>query len=131
MKFYPENTMASFRTVLPGNGINLGNSDWEVAVSEVVFPTLLNNVVDGRFRYKISVRDLLVIPVLQITKGLYKTVGDIIKAMRDLLDPFWKTDVPEWDITINPLTKNTNNLTRAWFRIGIHRNRLGKYSWVR
>ena len=46
MRDFPDNTISTFRTRLPQT-MKLQERDWEVALSEVVYPTVLNNVDDG------------------------------------------------------------------------------------
>jgi hypothetical protein len=53
MDVYPNNKLSTFATLLPGNGINLPiNPDggrWEVALTEINFPTKFYNVQVGSF----------------------------------------------------------------------------------
>ena len=46
---YSDNTLASFRTALPAGAVLDGT--WELALSEVVYPSSFNNVVEGKFDF--------------------------------------------------------------------------------
>ena len=49
VKIYSDNTLASFRTALPAGVVLVGS--WEVALSDVVYPIIFNNVVEGKFDF--------------------------------------------------------------------------------
>ena len=49
MDFSPENTLASFRKICKAE-IAL-DGDWRVALSEIIFPTKINNVTDQEITY--------------------------------------------------------------------------------
>ena len=49
MDYFPDNTLASFR-IFCKEEIAL-DGDWRVALSEIIFPTKLNNVTDEEFTY--------------------------------------------------------------------------------
>ena len=49
MDYFPDNTLASFRNFCKEE-IAL-DGDWRVALSEIIFPTKLNNVTDEEFTY--------------------------------------------------------------------------------
>ena len=45
--FYPDNKLSHFKTVIPvNNGLTLDGA-WEVALSEIVFPSMMNNITGG------------------------------------------------------------------------------------
>ena len=94
MERYPDNTMASFRTSLPvPEGLVLPqDGNWEVAVSEIAHPAMMNNL-NGQEKGSgfqiarvglsedgtVAWQDL---PVhLWVTKGRYHSVDDIIRYM--------------------------------------------------
>ena len=45
MEFFPDNTLAKFKEEIALDG------DWRFALSEIIFPTKLNNVTDNEFTY--------------------------------------------------------------------------------
>ena len=49
MDYFPDNTLASFRNFCKEEIALVG--DWRVALSEIIFPTKLNNVTDEEFTY--------------------------------------------------------------------------------
>ena len=49
MSIYSDNTLASFRTALPA--VVVLDGTWEVALSEVVYPSSFHNVVEGKFDF--------------------------------------------------------------------------------
>ena len=49
MDYFPDNTLVSFRNFCKEE-IAL-DGDWRVALSEIIFPTKLNNVTDEEFTY--------------------------------------------------------------------------------
>ena len=49
MDYFPDNTLARFRNFCKAK-IAL-DGDWRVALSEIIFPTQLNNVTDEEFTY--------------------------------------------------------------------------------
>ena len=49
MDYFPDNTLASFRNFCKEE-IAL-DGDWRVALSEIIFPSKLNNVTDEEFTY--------------------------------------------------------------------------------
>ena len=49
MEYFPDNTLANFRKFCKEE-IAL-DGDWRVALSEIIFPTKLNNVTDEEFTY--------------------------------------------------------------------------------
>ena len=49
MDYFPDNTLASFRSFCEEE-IAL-DGDWRIALSEIIFPTKLNNVTDEEFTY--------------------------------------------------------------------------------
>ena len=49
MNVFKDNTLANFKNLL-GEEINL-QGEWLVAVTEITFPTQINNVTDNNFVY--------------------------------------------------------------------------------
>lgn len=85
---YPNNTLSSFTNFLPEQ-IQL-EGEWEVAISEISYPSLYQNITDGKFTFvddktKSSgdLRDYL--KPSYIPPGLYPSVADVVKAMNKLI----------------------------------------------
>ena len=103
MERYPDNSMASFRTCLPiPEGLVLPqDGNWEVAVSEIAHPAIMNNLngpekgsgfrasrVDLSDDGTVQWQDL---PVhLWVSKGRYHSVEDIIRCMQNALYSYYK-----------------------------------------
>jgi hypothetical protein len=104
MDVHPENKLSSFKTVLPDNGLHL-DGEWEVALSELVFPTHIKNVLDGGFRYR-NLEGDDDMGQLTIEPGIYESATDILKAMQEVLKPHYASHgFPGWDVSINPQTR--------------------------
>lgn len=104
MCYYPSNKLSSFRTLLPTEkGLDL-EGDWEVALSEMVFPTMMKNITDGGiFKFVNSSRDTP-IPTLEIGNGLYRSIDEIMDAMFKKLDPYF-TQKELWEYHIDEHTQ--------------------------
>ena len=102
LNFYPNNKLSSFRTVLPlVNGLELEGA-WEVALSEIVFPTMMKNVTDGgyfQFRNKQSDN---VLPPMGIGNGIYRSVKDLLDAMLKPAQEYFAQQPFLWQYTIDP-----------------------------
>ena len=48
-EFFPDNTLSSSTTSLPEQ-VNL-EGQWEVAVSEISYPSMYQNVTEGKFKF--------------------------------------------------------------------------------
>jgi len=78
MDCYPENSVARFTTKLNG-AIEL-EGDWEVGLTEISFPSGIENVSDGHWYYPIGVEDRVFRKIAFETK-LYATIRDIMREM--------------------------------------------------
>lgn len=78
MDIYKDNTIAAFTNLLPEH-IEL-DGKWEVALLEVSYPSLFNNITDGEFLYV----DTIKFPdgiKCKIHPGMYHSVDDVSFAM--------------------------------------------------
>ena len=78
-ELFPDNTLSSFTNFLPEQVILYGQ--WEVAISEISYPSMYQNVTEGKF--------LFYNETLSKTKdfyylepGLYPSITDIVEAMK-------------------------------------------------
>lgn len=81
MDFYPDNTLSSF-TNYYRDQINL-DGDWRVGISSINYPSIVKNIVDGRF-IAYTVRgdeDERHVELYNVEPGLYKNVGELIYAI--------------------------------------------------
>ena len=81
-QLFPNNTLSSFTNFLPEQ-VNL-DGQWEVAISEVSYPSMYQNVKEGKFMFydeKLSktTEDYYLEP------GLYSSITDIVEAMTTLI----------------------------------------------
>ena len=80
MQIYPTNTMASFKTQLPVP-IELDET-WTAALSEISFPSIINNVTDGRISFCIAKKHAKQrVLETQIKLGAYTSVDAIMKEI--------------------------------------------------
>ena len=87
LKFYPDNKLSHFRTVIPvNNGLTLDGA-WEVALSEIVFPSMMNNITGGGWvEFQNFSRDFH--PIITNTgDGLFKSVDIIMNTLEKKLKP--------------------------------------------
>ena len=95
MDVYPDNTMASFRTKIPAT-LELGLGEWEVGMSEIIFPTRWNNVtgdlgiVIRTVNYDDSNIDTSIVTVPQ---GYYDSCQRLIDAAHRALSASGISDV--------------------------------------
>ena len=81
-QLFPDNTLSSFTNFLPEQ-LNL-NGQWEVAISEISYPSMYQNVTEGIFRFfdkKLSKSS----DFYYLEPGLYPSITDIIEAMNILI----------------------------------------------
>ena len=77
-QLFPDNTLSSFTNFLPEQ-LNL-DGQWEVAISEISYPSMYQNVTEGKFTIfdkKLSKSS----EFFQLEPGLYPSITDIIEAM--------------------------------------------------
>ena len=78
----PDNTLSSFTNFLPEQ-LNV-DGQWEVAISEISYPSLYQNVTEGKFMFfdkKLSKSS----EFFYLETGLYPSITDIIEAMNILI----------------------------------------------
>ena len=81
-QLFPDNTLSSFTNFLPEQ-LNL-DGQLEVAISEKSYPTMYQNVTEGKFMFfdkKLSKSSEFYYPEL----GLYPSITDIVEAMNILI----------------------------------------------
>lgn len=88
MDVYGDNTLACFRNVFQ-NSINL-EGDWRVALSSIIYPDLIQNVTDGKFKAFKKKEEGMDVTEVQIPAGIYRSINDIFKQMEDEV-PFFLT----------------------------------------
>ena len=81
---FPNNSLISFTIFLPKQ-IHL-KGEWEVAISEISYPSLYQNVTEGKFTFidcrEISEEKRKIVP-MNIEPGLYPSIVDIVVAMNN------------------------------------------------
>ena len=81
---YPNNSLSSFTNFLPEQ-IHL-KGEWEVAISEISYPCLYQNVTEGNFTFvdgRESPEEKRKIQPMHVEPGLYPSKVDIVVAMND------------------------------------------------
>ena len=80
-QLFPNNTLSSFTNFLPEQ-VNL-DGQWEVAISEISYPSMYQNVTEGKFMFydeKISKTT----EAHYLEFGLYSSITDIVEGMNTL-----------------------------------------------
>ena len=81
---YPNNSLSSFTNFLTEQ-IHL-KGEWEVAISEIPYPSLYQNVTEGKFTFvdgRESPEEKRKIQPMHVEPGLYPSIVDIVVAMND------------------------------------------------
>ena len=81
-ELFPNNTLSSFTNFLPEQ-VNL-EGQWEVAVSEMSYPSMYKNITEGNFKFfneKLSKSTSTYI----LEPGLYTSITDLVEAMDTLI----------------------------------------------
>ena len=81
-QLFPDNTLSSFTNFLPEQ-LNL-DGQWEVAISEIFYPSMYQNVTEGKFMFfdkKLSKSS----EFYYLEPGLYPSFTDIVGAMNILI----------------------------------------------
>ena len=87
-ELFPDNTLSSFTNFLPEQ-VNL-EGQWEVAISEITYPSMYQNITEGKFKFfdkKLSKSDKKLsksTSTYSIEPGLYTSITDIVEAMNTL-----------------------------------------------
>ena len=81
-QLFPDNTLGSFTNFLP-EPLSL-DGQWEVAISEISYPSMYQNVTVGKFMVfdeKLSKSSKF----YYMEPGLYPSITDIVEALNTLL----------------------------------------------
>ena len=78
----PDNTLSSFTNFLPEQLYLEGQ--WEVAISEISYPTMYQNITEGKFRF-FDVKLSKYKSTYNLEPGLYTSNTDIVEAMNRLI----------------------------------------------
>ena len=81
-ELFPDNTLSSFTNFLPEQ-VDL-EGQWEVAISEISYPSMYQNITEGKFKYfdeKLSKS----MSTYSLEPGLYTSITDIVEAMNTLI----------------------------------------------
>ena len=81
-ELFPNNTISSFTNFLPEQ-LNL-EGQWEVAVSEKSYPSMYQNVTEGKFMFFDKKRSTSS-EFCYLEPGLYPFITDIVEAMNILI----------------------------------------------
>ena len=106
---YPNNSLSSFTIFLPEQ-IHL-KGEWEVAISEISYPSLYQNVTEGKFTFvegRESPEEKRKIQPMH--PGLYPSIIDIVVAMNDKVrkntsEKLWVDRGTEYGETIKKFCK--------------------------
>ena len=84
-ELFPDNTLSFFTNFLPEQ-LNLegGGGKWEVAISEISYPSIYQNITEGKFKFfdeKLSKST----STSNLEPGLYTSITDIVEAMNRLI----------------------------------------------
>ena len=81
-QLFPDNTLSSFTIFLPEQ-VNL-DGQWEVAISEIFYPTMYQKVTEGKFMFydeKLSKTT----EAYYLEPGLYSSIIDIVEPMNTII----------------------------------------------
>ena len=82
---YPENSLSAFSNLL-SDSIEL-SGQWEVALAEITYPSLYNNITDGEFTFVYQRvgpdNKLWDHEKMQLPTGMYNSLDDIIQKIRE------------------------------------------------
>ena len=78
---YPNNSLSSFTNFLPEQ-IHL-KGEWEVAISEISYPSLYQNVTEGKFTFVDGRESPEEKVLMHVEPGLYPSIVDTVVAMND------------------------------------------------
>ena len=81
-ELFPDNTLSSFTNFLPER-LNL-EGQWEVAISEISYPSMYQNTTEGKFKFFDEKRSKST-SNYNLEPGLYTSIRDIVEAMNRLI----------------------------------------------
>ena len=77
-EMFPDNTLSSFTNFSPEQ-VNL-EGQWEVAVSEISYPSRYQNITEGKFKF-FDKKPSKPTSTYNLDPGLYTSITDIVEAM--------------------------------------------------
>ena len=110
MALFPENTLSDYTTKLPRDFALVGS--WEVALSEIMYPSTWNNIADGREYYvKVGVPNKADLKI-HLKTDYYKYPEDILFQLARSLDRKLKKRPPPYILSYSEHSrKATLNIT--------------------
>ena len=81
-QLFPNNTLSSFTNFLPEQ-VNL-DGQWEVAISEISYPSMYQNVTEGKFMFYDEELSKTT-EAYYLEPGLYSSITEIVEAMNTLI----------------------------------------------
>ena len=101
---YPNNTLSSITNFLPEQ-INL-KGEWEVAITELSYPSLYQNITDGKFFYLVAATpDTQPSDYYTINAGLNPSISDIVKEMNKKIQEREKYEKTPIKLKVNRITQ--------------------------
>ena len=106
---YPINSLSSFTNFLPEQEQLKG--EWEVAISEISYPSLYQNVTEGKFTFvdgRESSEEKRKIVPMNIEPGLYPSIVDIVVAMNNKIREHLGAQVFEYNgiyVSVDKITQ--------------------------
>ena len=92
-QLFPDNTLSSFTNFLPSQ-VNL-EGQWEVAISEISYPSMYQNITVGKFMYS-DIQHAENTETLYLEPGLYSSITDIVEAMNNCIQNKFYTNTYRW-----------------------------------
>ena len=119
MNIFNDNSLASFKNLLSEN-IDL-QGEWRVALTEITFPTHINNVTDTKLVYykKDKVKASLKVAKEKISRPYDGEKGEITKGVYDEIEKIFneinrKIDLDNISYSIDPITKHLSLWMHYW-----------------
>ena len=81
-QLFPDNTLSSFTNFLPEQ-LNL-DGRWEVAISEISYPSMYQNVTEGKFMF-FDQKPPKLSKFYCLQTGLYPSITDIVETIKILI----------------------------------------------
>ena len=101
---YPNNTLSSFINFLPEH-FNL-EGEWEVALTELSYPSLYQSITDGKFFYlDAATPDTKPSDYYTIDAGLYPSISDIVNEMNKKIQEREKYEKTPIKLKVNRITQ--------------------------
>ena len=82
-ELFPDNTLSSFTNFFPEQ-VNL-EGQWEVAVSEISYPSMYQNITEGKFKFSDNDLCKTYRDYYYLEPGLYHSLTDIVEAMNKMI----------------------------------------------